>query len=188
MRNAQPVCFMLHRFWFVASALLLLVAISFVVPAAKVSGQLGNGPLIWVDFQVLNQTKTMQLSGLGGLLVKETLSLTVYPVRSHNETGSLSMSGEGTYQIGEVVATHANIWTGPSNATVNSIDYTLLSNSTASTAPSQTIHVYNVPGALNFTLTVTYVFVAKGDYEATTRLNLTASNLQDTINLQVIYP
>ena len=155
---------MFRRVWLVGSVLILLLAVSFTTPAAIVRGQYTNGPLIWIDFQVLNKTGTMQLSSLGGVLIEESLALTIYKTNPHNATGSLSMSGDGIYQIDKLASTGANIRTGHDNRTVNSIDYALTSVSPDGyTTTSQTIHVFNVPGAADFLLTVTYIFATQGD-------------------------
>ena len=169
--------------------LLGVVAVCFVVPRAMVGGQYSNGPSMWIDFQVLNQTKHLQLSGLNNLLVTEALDLTIDTSKHQLGVASMTMSGAGGYHIGESATTTATFWTGDNNRTISSIDYNLLSiSSNGATTTSQTIHIFNVPGAVAFSLSVTYAFESKGNYEVEATLNLPSSNVQNSISMQVTYP
>jgi len=170
-------------------ALLALIAVCFFAPRATVIGQYSNGPSMWIDFQVLNQTKQMQLSGLNKLLVTEAFELTIDPSKHNLGAPTLTMSGAGGYQVGESATTSATFWSGDDNRALDSIDYNLLTiSSDGSTVVSQTIHVFNVPGAVAFSLAVTYVFATKGNYEVAATLNVSNGNMQSFISMQVLNP
>jgi hypothetical protein len=85
---------------------------------------------MWVDFQVLNQTKHLQLSGLGDLLLTEALGLTIDPSKPNIGAATVAVTGAGGYHIGESAATDAVFWTGDDNRTMSTIDYNLQSRQT----------------------------------------------------------
>lgn len=178
------------RSFLLGLSLLLLFAAWFAAPLTTVLGQYANGPLIWVDFQVLNQTRTMHLQGLNTILLSEVLDLAVDKNRdSHGVSwATLTLTGGGTYQIGQPTQTQATIWTGEDNRTINSVDYTLLTVSAGGSTTSQTIHVFNVPGAVAFSLSDMYNFSSKGNYEVVVRLNLVDAYVENSTTIQVTYP
>ena len=178
------------RSFLLGLAFLLLLALWFATPPAIVRGQTGNGPLIWVDFQVLNQTGTMHLQGLGSILLTEELTLSIGAKAMHHGVpwATLTVSGGGASHIGQPAETQAALWTGLDNRTGNSLDYTLLALSPEGSTTTQTIHVFNVPGNTTFWLGNAYNFSSKGNYEVLVRLNLIDAYVENSTNIQVMYP
>jgi hypothetical protein len=170
--------------------LLLLLVVGFSIPYTIVRGQYANGPLISVAFRVLNQTRTMHLQGLNPILLSEVLGLAINTKTKHHGVSwaTLTLTGGGTYHIGQPAQTQAAIWTGKDNRTINTIDYTIFTVSADGWTTSQNIHVFNVPGAIVFLLTDTYDFSSMGNYELVVRLTLTDAYVENSTNIHVIYP
>lgn len=166
------------------------MAVWFVAPPTIVRGQNGNGPLIWVDFQVLNRTGTMHLQGLNPILLTEVLTLALKTNAKHHgvSLATLTVSGGGTFHIGQPAQTQAALWSGLDNRTGNSLDYTLLALSPEGSTSAQTIHIFNVPGNTTFWLGDTYNFSSKGNYQVFVRLNLVDAYVENSTNVQVVYP
>jgi hypothetical protein len=178
------------RSFLLGLSLLLLMAVWFVAPPTIVRGQNGNGPLIWVDFQVLNRTGTMRLQGLNPILLTEVLTLSIAANVKHHGVpwATLTVSGGGTFHIGQPAQTQAALWTGLDNRTSNSVDYTLLALSPEGSTTTQTIHVFNVPGNTTFWLGDAYNFSSKGNYAVLVRLNLVDAYVENSTNIKVMYP
>ena len=165
----------------------VLISIAFVSSTPLVRAQYSNGPIIWVDFAVLNQTRTLTLSQLNGFLWTEVLHFDIENAIVKSERPSVSVSGGGSYYVGQLVLTQANIWTGQDNKTSNSLDYVLqqvsINGSPISTV--QTIHVYNVPGAVGFSLADAYTFSSQGSYNVLANFNGELVTAQNSTAIQV---
>jgi hypothetical protein len=162
-----------------------MCTVSIIAPP-QVEAQYGNGPLVWVDYKVLNRTNRMPLSYLNGFLSAETLNHVRNQTAVPTEEGTVTVSAGGIFHIGQPVQMQASIWSGKNNKTINTLDFLLLQvSSNNSTSMVQKIHIYNVPGAVSFLLTNTYTFSAQGEYIVTVRFNGITTSTQESTTIQV---
>lgn len=166
--------------------LLTLLSLSLLLHAPFVCAQYANGRLIWIDYRILNQANSVSFSELNGSLSGEVLDYGTGRAVLGSEVAGVNIFGGGSYSVAKPVQIQASIWTGQSNRSINSVYVLLHSSVDGSNRPLQTIQVYNVPGAVRFTLTATYTFNAPGSYIVMVRFNGMLANAENSTRLQIV--